>query len=79
MHSTVISCSLVKWGSRPLQQSAHDKGQVAVFGIEVSEGSRVDKPLEVHDDLCADEICVSASLLELRELVLEEFVETSAS
>jgi hypothetical protein len=50
-----------------------------VFGIEVSEGSRVDKPLEVYDDLCADEICVSASLLELRELVLEEFVETSAS
>jgi hypothetical protein len=50
----------------------------AQLGIAVLEGSGVDEPLEEQDDLCADEMPAALILVELGELVLEDFVEIAA-
>ena len=50
----------------------------ARLGIDVLDWSGVDEPLEEHEELCADEILVALSLLELRKLVPEDFVDTEA-
>jgi hypothetical protein len=46
--------------------------------IAVLEGSSVDEQLEVHNDLCADEIPVVLFLVELMELVLKDLFEIAA-
>jgi hypothetical protein len=50
----------------------------ARLGIAILEGSCVNEPLEERDDLCTNMIRVAFFLVELRELVLEDFVETAA-